>query len=529
MAFDGPRPFLLCWTAHRRGPGGDRAIVITMPRLLVCIIAALVLAGLPAAPAADTTAEVVYDDGRAPESIQLVRLPDDDAWFLRANDVARLFRATQFWNASSRKIVLGVGRTRFVLTVDTRVVVVDGEPNMMRSSVRYDEGFVMVPLEFVLEVASQHTPRVFQWDEQARRLSVKGIGYNVTRITFTSSAQRTTAAIDLTEQLVYPVDTGSPGLVRIKLYGGRVDLRAFTVRQARGFVAGVRAEQTERDAYVTIDLAAGVRRVRVDRIEEPPRLDVILETGDTPADAAPGYVEIVEGGAGEGRSLDVRRVCIDAGHGGRDLGKESANGLREKDVNLAIARAVRDRIQQDLGVEVVMTRDDDRTLGLVERSEIANTSGADLFISIHCNAWFTGETSGFESYFLSPALSESERELARYENQAGGGAQAQAQTQADGDVDFILWDLVQNAYIAESSTFAEYIQKEMTDRLGIKSRGVKQANFLVLQGVKMPAVLIETAFLSNPEEEALLANPDFQDRVAEGLIQAIRRLQERYR
>ena len=494
-------------------------------RLLILLFASLALAGLPSAPAADTTAEVVYDDGRAPESVPLVRVPDEDGWFMRANDVARLFRATQFWNASSRKIVLGVGRTRFVLTVDTRVVVVDGEPNMMRTSVRYEEGFVLVPLEFVLEVASQHTPRGFQWDEAARRLSVTGIGYNATRITFASSARRTTASIHLTEPLVYHVDTGTQGLVRIKLYGGRADLRAFTVREARGFVAGVRAEQTERDAYITIDLARGVRRVRVDRADDSPALNVVLETGDTPSDAEPGYVEIVEEGAGERRALEVRKICIDPGHGGRDFGKESAGGRREKDVNLAIARVVRDRILQDLGVEVVMTRDDDRTLGLEERAEIANTAGADLFISIHCNSWFNDLTGGFESYFLSPARSESERALARYENQGGAAAPAQA----PGDVEFILWDLVQNEYIAESSAFAEYIQKEMTERLGIKSRGVKQANFVVLQGVKMPAVLIETAFLSNPAEEEMLIDPEFQGRIAEGLIQSIRRLQERYR
>jgi N-acetylmuramoyl-L-alanine amidase len=495
-------------------------------RLLLCALAVVVAAGIPSSPAADTTAEVVYDDGRAPENVPLVRLSDEDTWFMRANDVARLFRATQFWNASSRKIVLGVGRTRCVLTVDTRVVVVDGEPNMMRSSVRYEEGFVLVPLEFVLEIASQFTPRGFEWDEEERRLSVKGTAFNATGITFASSAQRTTATIHLTEPLVYHVDTSAPGLVRLKLYGGRADLRAFTVREARGFVAGVRAEQTERDAYVTIDLARGVRRVRVDRVDEPPQLLVVLETGDVPADAAPGYVEVVEDGAGERRPLQVKKICIDAGHGGRDFGKESPGGLREKDVNLAIARVVRDRLQQDLGVEVVMTRDDDRTLGLAERTEIANTAGADLFISIHCNSWFNELTSGFESYFLSPARSESERALARFENQGGGAGGAQA---AAGDVEFILWDLVQNEYIAESSTLAEYIQKEMTARLGIKSRGVKQANFVVLQGAKMPAVLIETAFLSNPAEEQLLADAGFHGQVAEGLVEAIRRVQERYR
>ena len=103
-----------------------------MSRLCILFVAAALIAASPAVLAADTTAQVVYDDGRAPESIPIFHMPDDeDAWFMRASDVARLFRATQFWNASSRKIVLGVGRSRFVLTVDTRVVVVDGDPQMM--------------------------------------------------------------------------------------------------------------------------------------------------------------------------------------------------------------------------------------------------------------------------------------------------------------------------------------------------------------------------------------------------------------
>ncbi len=496
-------------------------------RLLIVALAVVATALTPVPLAADTTAQVVYDDGRAPESVPLFEVADEDAWFMRASDVARLFRATQFWNASSRKIVLGVGHTRFVLTVDTRVVVVDGEPVMMRTPVRYEGGFVLIPMEFILEVAAQHTPRGFEWDERARRLTVQGIGYNVTKITFASSGERTTATLHLTEPLVYNVDTGTPGLVRIKLYGGRIDLRAFTVREARGFVSAVRAEQTERDAYVIIDVARGVKRLRVERSDNPPELSVVLETSDTGA-TGEGGIEIVDEGTGESASLNIRKVCIDPGHGGRDFGKESADGVREKDVNLAIALAVRDRIREELGLEVVMTREDDRMVGLVERTEVANTSGADIFISIHCNSWFNDQTGGVESYFLSPALSESDRALARYENQSGG-AQAAGTDKDKGDIQFILWDLVQNAHIAESSTFAEYIQREMTSNLGLKSRGVKQANFVVLQGANMPAVLIETAFLSNPDEEQLLTDPDFQRRIAEGIVAAIRRMQERYR
>lgn len=448
---------------------------------------------------------------------------DDDVWFLRANDVARLFRATQFWNASSRKIVLGIGRARFVLTVDTRVVVVDGEPFMMRTPARYEDGFVLVPMEFMLEIAAQHTPRDFTWDENARRLSIKGAGFNATRITFDTSPSRTTATITLTEPLVYHVDNSTVGLVRLKLYGARADLRALTVRDAHGLVRAVRTEQTERDAYVTFDVSREVKQLRVDRTESPPQIVVSLEKGT--AATADSALVVLDEGATVRRSFVIKKVCIDAGHGGRDHGTESGDGVAEKDITLSIAKVVAERIHDELGLDVVMTREDDRLVGLRERTEIANREGADLFISIHCNTWFNDQTGGFESYFLSPARSESERALARFENQAGGGA-ADA---PEGDVQFILWDLVQNAYISESSSLAETIQREMTSRLGLKSRGVKQANFVVLQGAKMPAVLIETAFLSNPAEAQKLTDPDFQRGVADGLVASIRRMQEQYR
>src|SRR5262249_52489698 len=127
--------------------------------------------------------------------------------------------------------------------------------------------------------------------------------------------------------------------------------------------------------------------------------------------------------------------------------------------------------------------------------------------------------------FISPARSESARALARFEN-ASGGTKSDA---PDDDVQFILWDLVQNAYISESSSLAETIQRQMTSQLGLKSRGVKQANFVVLQGAKMPAVLIETAFLSNADEARKLNSPEFQGGIADGIVESIRRMQENHR
>jgi N-acetylmuramoyl-L-alanine amidase len=491
------------------------------------LIAASALVAPPAAAQIDVV--VTYDDDRAPDTVPAWTLPSGgEVLYFRANDVARLFRATQFWNATSRKVMLGVGRTRFSLTVDTRVVVIDGEPILLRAPVSYDSGFVMIPLEFILEVASHYTPWTFNWDADSRTLTMRGFGYNVERVAFTTAANRTTATITLTEPLLFHMDANTPGLVRLKLYGGRVDTRVASQREPRGLIDGVRSEQTDRDAFIYFAIKRNTTRIRIDREDNPDRIVLVLEKGELPEIPDTEFegsriVEIVDETTAERR---IKTVVIDPGHGGKDHGKTGASGLLEKDVNLMLAEAIRDRLERELDVDVVLTREDDRLLSLTNRAEIANESGGDLFVSIHCNSWFSERTGGFEAYFLSPARSESERALARYENAAGGNVVANS---PGGDVDFIIWDLVQNEYINESSTFAEYVQKAMSDRLEIRNRGVKQANFVVLQGANMPAVLIETAFLSNPTEERLLADPDFHREVADGMVEAIRDMRKRYR
>jgi N-acetylmuramoyl-L-alanine amidase len=501
-------------------------------RILLILILLAVFVAAPQQAAAQTDVVVTYDDDRVPDTVPAWTLPaDGDMLYFRANDVARLFRATQFWNATSRKVVLGVGRTRFTLTVDTRVVVIDGEPVMLRSPIRYDSGFVMIPLEFIMEVASHYTPWTFNWDDDSRTLAMRGFGYNVERVAFTTAANRTTATITLTEPLLYHMDANTPGLVRLKLYGGRVDTRVVTHRETRGLIDGVRSEQSDRDAFIYFAIKRNTNRIRIDREENPDRIVLVLEKGELPEIPDTEFegsriVEIVDETTAERRTFEIETVIIDPGHGGKDHGKTGTSGLLEKDVNLMLAEAIRVRLERELDVDVVLTREDDRLLSLTHRAEIANEAGGDLFVSIHCNSWFSERTGGFEAYFLSPARSESERALARYENAAGGNP---APNTPGGDIDFIIWDLVQNEYINESSTFAEFVQKAMSDRLSIRNRGVKQANFVVLQGTKMPAVLIETAFLSNPTEEAFLADPDFHRQVADGLVEAVRDMQKRYR
>ncbi len=503
-------------------------------RFITVITLACVLLGAWHLPGrAEDRVTVVYDDGRSPEQLVARRLdPDSEALYFRANDVARIFKATQFWNASSRKVVLGIERKRFTLTVDTRVVVIDGDPVMLRSPVRYESGFVMIPVEFVVEVAAPFTPSVYEWDAASLTLRTEKVGYTVEDLSFSSTGDRSTATIVLKEPLVHHSDSSTPGLVRLKIYGGRIDAAKFDVREARGLFNGVRAEQTDRDAYIYFDIKTTTSRIQVVREDHPPRLMVILEKGELPEIPEPDFaskkeIEIIESVGGERRTLKIETVVLDPGHGGKDYGKMGRGGVLEKDVNLGISERTRDLLERELGVKVVMTREDDHLLSLTERTEIANQAGGDLFISIHCNSWFSSGASGFEAYFLSPARTEQDRAVAMAENAAdeftGGPSDVRS------DIDFILWDMVQSEYLNESSHFAELIQKAMGDRLDIRNRGVKQANFTVLQGARMPAVLIETAYLSNPDEEALLSDENFQRKVAEGLVEAVRGLRERYR
>jgi len=301
----------------------------------------------------------------------------------------------------------------------------------------------------------------------------------------------------------------------------------------------------EHDAYLFFDVKRSVLRYRIEfggdeasdasagETKALRKLVLFLERGKLPeipeADfAGKKMVELLNEGAKRKIIEPVRKIALDPGHGGSDIGRMSPSGTREKDLNLQIALMLGDRLREELGVDVVMTRGEDVLVPLNERVEAANTAGAELFISIHCNGWFSTDAEGFEVFFLAPARTEEEAQLARDENASIAYETGSSAAVGDDDIDFILWDMVQNEYLNESSDLAEMIQREMSKVLGIRNRGVKQTGLRVLKGLAMPGVLIETAFLSNPKEEKLLLSSEFREKIVEGVIEAVRKFQSRY-
>ncbi len=212
-------------------------------------------------------------------------------------------------------------------------------------------------------------------------------------------------------------------------------------------------------------------------------------------------------------------VVIDPGHGGADYGARGASGVREKDVVLQVAR----RIGASLiaaKIDVVFTREDDRFVALSERSAIANRAHGDLYLSIHANSAKSGRARGPETYFLSvDASDEAAMRVAMMENDIFG--QEGAVLDSADIVAGILGDLIISDHMRSSSEIAGAIQRNLA-RLNGDSRGVKQAPFVVLMGVNMPAALIEIGFLTNPNEARRLRTQQYQDAIANAVARAVR-------
>jgi len=217
--------------------------------------------------------------------------------------------------------------------------------------------------------------------------------------------------------------------------------------------------------------------------------------------------------------LGARRICIDAGHGGHDPGAIGRGGTQEKDITLAVVLKLEKLIRTKLGADVVLTRDSDVFIPLEERTAIANSSGADMFLSVHINSARNRTGRGLETYYLSFAKSAAAEELAAREN-----AISQATMK---DLNNLVKAIATNSKIDESRDFAGIIQKNAISGLspsfkGILDRGVHTAPFYVLIGANMPSVLTEVGFISHPQEEAWLKSSAYQDKLAESLLEGVR-------
>jgi len=221
-------------------------------------------------------------------------------------------------------------------------------------------------------------------------------------------------------------------------------------------------------------------------------------------------------------SHGIKRIVIDPGHGGQDPGAIGSGGLREKDIVLDIAKKLGKILKEEYRMDVVFTREDDVFVPLNERTDTANRQNADLFISLHANASPRRAARGIETYVLNWTSDAEAIRVAARENKISFEKMQKVQ----GELQMILLDMARSNKRDESMKLARDVQDSMVSTLrkdyrGIENLDVKQALFYVLIGAEMPAILVETSFISNHEEEKRLASPAYRSKIAESIARGI--------
>ena len=436
---------------------------------------------------------------------------------ISVSDLAKIFGSEIYFNSITKKAVVKIENHSAKLSLFSPYIEIDQTPYNLTYPVQLKNGnfyLAIVTLVPILELIC--TQKVF-WNEGQMTLKLEKKELNLLGYQASEKSNGILLEIFLTENLQYEIYTSENRWININFFSAKVNEMDFPV-QKNSPVAEIKFYPLEISTQLSFRLSKSFVNYRDEILTDPLRLQISISSSNHNSNSYPGHSP---------KNFDnlVDVIVIDAGHGGQDYGAIGPTGLAEKEVTLDIALRL-EKLLVKAGFKVILTRKDDTFIPLAERTQIANSNGADLFISIHANSSRKKSITGSETYFLAQAKNDEARAVAALENSS---LRFEKETPEDlTDLDFILLDLVQNQFLKESSDLAYMIQGNMGRKLPIPNRGVDQAAFFVLNKAYMPSVLVETAFISNKSEEKLLKSSSFKQKIAEGVLNSILNFKEKY-
>ncbi len=492
--------------------------------MLLCVALTLAVAGTAPVAQGPSPAPITIVSPQGRRSLTVTTVNGGD--YLSLDDVAAALGLTLRDDRVTGTTTVAAGGRSAVLTPERNVVSAQGRLVSLAAPPLRQDGRLVVTPEFVTRVVGVLLDRRVDF-RRAGRLFVIGdlrVPRVVVRGEFAASAAQVTFEIaPATEPTV--TRTGSELVVTFA--ADAVDAAVPTV-PANPLLQGIRQGDG-----ASLVLATGPRfqshRATVQPIDAGTTrlvIDLLAAGAETLTPAAPAPPPPAPPAAGAGDpgpapSLPppggFRTIVIDPGHGGEANGTEGPGGTLEKTVTLQVSRRLKALLEGRLGLRVILTREDDRTLDQDARAAIGNNNRADLFVSIHANAAVRPTVKGAEVYYLSVdrASLESRRAIQQPDEplpQLGGGTRA---------IELILWETAQLRHLEQSATFAALIESALRGKVEMSPRPVQQAPFRVLVGANMPAVLVEIGYLSNPDEEKALTSAAHQDKVALAVFEAI--------
>ncbi|MBI3551974.1 MAG: N-acetylmuramoyl-L-alanine amidase [Elusimicrobia bacterium] len=508
--------------------------------------AAILLSSLLAAPFGIANGEeiAVSLGGKSRDSLSTYRV--GEAVYLSAKEAGELYGGQVYWYPVSGRVQMSFRGQPLQFLVDSDEVRLGENKVKMDASVMLRTSAAFIPLAFFLsEEFSAFAGMDSTYNPRTKFLSVEKRS-SVGSVRWFSYKDTTRLTVELDERLSYKPAARGVGGLEVSIPFGTVS-SAEAAQIDDGVVEYFTLKQQSNAAKLSVKLADPKVHWRLKELGDPRRLVIDVYLGDAPSvpkdeprretrseppakakaeTAAPPAPEPSAPAAsagpvilGAGSDKVKRRIVVDAGHGGKDPGATGRSGTQEKDVNLSAAQELAKLLKQEGTFEVMLTRADDTFVPLADRSRLANEFGADLFISLHCNASHTHRDSGFEVYFLSEKASDPEaQKLADFENSV---VELEGKSVQDEQAAVILGELSKTENINAASEWAALLARDLSRRVDVENRGVKQAGFYVLRGTHAPAVLFEMAYLTNKGDEAKLESKKYRRRIVDGIYAGI--------
>ncbi len=495
--------------------------------------------------------------------------------YLDAGQAAKMIGGKNYWYPVSGKLMLQLKGKKVVFYIKSDSVLINDETVDLPNPLIVRGGKSFLALEFFV---SKHFYDAFgfklDYNEATGVLSAQR-EVNVTSVNYFSHQDKTRLVVYMEEPLEWQAVQKENNLYKLNIFNG-VLAREEKLSIGDGVVSGVDLVQENKTARLVINPGENFGKVSVFKLADPDRLVIDISklvipvaqsiTGIAPgtdgaapspdaagaaaalviapSGAAAGAAAAVLGGeaapapgseaapAADGMAIpdkmDVgsgrKKIVIDPGHGGKDPGGRKLFGLKEKEINLAVARELNELLRGEEIFDVMLTRGTDEFIPLADRSVIANNFKADIFISIHANATRDRREKGFEIYFMSEKASDPwAAEVADFENSVIGLEDSAGQSDPAA---MLLHSMARNEYLNEGSRLAGLVGAEMERRTPFVNRGVKQAAFYVLRGTYSPGILVEVGFMTNSSDQKYMNDKKVRAKVANAIYKGVMKYAE---
>jgi N-acetylmuramoyl-L-alanine amidase len=487
--------------------------------------------------------QIKLDYGK--KTITVIPVYSGDQDFISIKDLVELIDAGYYENSAKKKVVVSVSSRQFKITGNNPFIVIDEKRTLqMPVESQYVDGIIFVPVQFFIPILNSYLTSPVLVNDQKLLLPVALAAADIKNPDEPDTEKINLTAIEFdkkTNGLLVTLKTGkdfgkddvevwrNKNWLYVTVSGGHYSEElAGDIKRAEQYklIKSALIFQHKNSVQLSFQLNYDIPGQEIAIDEKSGDIFVSIRVSD------PTHLEgVVLNPANLKIQKDqwkIDKIVLDAGHGGKDNGAKGKNGTKEKDVTLGIVLKLGKLIEQRLGLKVEYTRTGDTYPTLHGRTKFANSVNAKLFVSVHCNANVKRKANGFETYFLSPSRTDEALAVARLENEVIELEEDKHKYGDFTDEKFILSNIMQSVFVKESEELAAYIQKGLDQQLNLVNRGVSQAPFYVLMGASMPSVLVETAFISNANEEKFLKSEDGQKKLAEGIYEGIKNFIQDY-